>query len=118
MSIVLEVVKVTGILNAFQELSSVLYMGAEVVNLRVARYLFRYSGHIFVSFFLLFDNASVIMMMVGNPFYRIIRRISYSAFLIGIIWKIMAFTIRLRESFRLESDLKKVLEEMTPVQFL
>jgi hypothetical protein len=58
------------------------------------------------------------MMMIGNPSYRIVRRISYSIFLFGIVWQILAFTIRLRESFKQESDLKKVLEEMTPVQFL
>jgi hypothetical protein len=58
------------------------------------------------------------MMMVGNPSYRIVRRISYSIFLFGIIWQIIAFIIKLRESFKQESDLKKQLEEMTPVQFL
>lgn len=88
------------------------------VDLPVAGYPSPKVGHIFVSLFLLFDNASVIMMMVGNPSYRLVRRISYSIFLFGIMWQIMAFTIRLRESFRLESDLKKVLEEMTPVEFL
>lgn len=56
-------------------------------------------GHIFVSLFLLFDNASVIMMMVGNQSYRIVRRISYSIFLFGIVWQIISFMIKLRESF-------------------
>ena len=68
--------------------------------------------------FLLFDNASVIMMIVGNSSYRLVRRISYSMFLFGIVWQIISFTIKLRESFRQESELKKHLEEMTPVQFL
>jgi hypothetical protein len=49
------------------------------------------------------------MMMVGNPSYRIVRRISYSIFLFGIIWQIIAFIIKLRESFKQESDLKKQL---------
>lgn len=71
-----------------------------------------------MSLFLLFDNASVIMMMVGNPSYRTVRRVSYSIFLFGIIWQIISMSIVLRDSFGEESDLKKQLEEMTPVQFL
>lgn len=47
-----------------------------------------------------------------------VRRISYSIFLFGIIWQIISYVIKLRESFKQESDLKKQLEEMTPVQFL
>ena len=79
------------------------------------RYICYDQGHIFVSLFLMFDNASVVMMLLDNPSYRIVRRISYSVFLIGIIWQIMSFIIKLRESFKHESDLKKQLEEMTPV---
>ncbi len=58
------------------------------------------------------------MMMIGNQSYRIVRRISYSIFLLGIVWQIFSFTLKLRESFKQESDLKKQLEELTPVQFL
>lgn len=58
------------------------------------------------------------MMMVGNQNYRIVRRVSYSIFLFGIVWQIISIAIKLRESFTIESDLKKNLEEMTPVQFL
>jgi hypothetical protein len=57
-------------------------------------------------------------MMVGNQNYRIVRRVSYSIFLFGIVWQIISIAIKLRESFTIESDLKKNLEEMTPVQFL
>jgi hypothetical protein len=88
------------------------------IHLLPPRYLFGYLGHIFVAFFLLFDNVSVIMMMVGNQNYRIVRRVSYSIFLFGIVWQIISIAIKLRESFTIESDLKKNLEEMTPVQFL
>jgi hypothetical protein len=66
-------------------------------------------GNIFVALFLLFDNASVIMMMVGQPSYRTIRRVSYSIFLLGIVWQLIAMTIVLRHSFGEESELKKQL---------
>jgi tellurite resistance protein TehA-like permease len=75
-------------------------------------------GNVFVGLFLLFDNASVVMMMVGQHSYRTVRRISYSIFLLGIVWQLIAMAIVLRHSFGEESDLKKQLEEMTPVQFL
>ena len=71
-----------------------------------------------MALFLLFDNISVVMMILGNSSYRTIRRISYSTFLFGIVWQIISMSIKLRESFGQESDLKKQLEEMTPVQFL
>ena len=59
--------------------------------------------------FLLCDNVSVVMMMVGNPSYRNLRRLSYSMFLIGILWQLIAMAILLRHSFTEESDLKKQL---------
>jgi tellurite resistance protein TehA-like permease len=71
-----------------------------------------------VAFFLFFDNISIIMMIVGNDSYRNVRRASYSMFLFGIVWQIVSMAIKLRESFSVESELKKRLEEMTPVQFL
>lgn len=71
-----------------------------------------------MALFFFFDNISVIMMIVGNSRYRTVRRVSYSIFLFGIVWQIMSMAIKLRESFGVESDLKKKLEDMTPVQFL
>lgn len=71
-----------------------------------------------MALFLFFDNISVIMMIVGNTSYRTIRRVSYSIFLFGIVWHCISIAIKLRESFSVESDLKKRLEDMTPVQFL
>lgn len=66
-------------------------------------------GNIFVALFLVVDNASVIMMMVGQPSYRTVRRVSYSIFLLGIVWQLIAMAIVLRHSFGEESDLKKQL---------
>jgi tellurite resistance protein TehA-like permease len=82
------------------------------------RGVFALLGNIFVALFLVFDNASVVMMMLGHSSYRTIRRVSYSIFLLGIVWQLIAMAIVLRHSFGEESDLKKQLEEMTPVQFL
>jgi hypothetical protein len=53
-----------------------------------------------VGLFLLCDNVSVVMMMVGNPSYRNLRRLSYSIFLIGVLWQLIAIAILLRHSFR------------------
>lgn len=98
------------------------WLATEVNNFQINIFAIGYSlinsGNIFVALFLLFDNTSVIMMMVGNPSYRIVRRVSYSIFLFGIVWQIISIAIKLKESFNDESNLKKNLEEMTPVQFL
>lgn len=58
------------------------------------------------------------MMLVKNSKYRIVRRISYSILLVGIVWQIFSIGIKLRESFAIEADIKKHLEDMTPTEFL
>ena len=71
-----------------------------------------------MALFLLADNASVIMMMTNDTRYRTLRRISYSMFMIGILWRIVEVAIKLKISFNEESALKKQLDDMTPLQFL
>jgi hypothetical protein len=57
-------------------------------------------------------------MICENPYYRIIRRVSYTILLVGIVWEAISIAIRLRQSFSKEGEVKKALEELTPVEFL
>ena len=58
------------------------------------------------------------MMLTDNQRYRVLRRISYSIFLIGILWRIIEMAIKLKISFNEESAIKSQLEDMTPLDFL
>lgn len=57
-------------------------------------------------------------MLIGNPYYRAVRRVSYSTLLTGLVWQTFSIAIKLRQSFAAESEIKKELEEMTPIEFL
>lgn len=76
--------------------------------------MFELLAKIFTALFYALDNMTIISMIMGFQYYKTVRRISHTILLMGIIFSAIALFIELRQSFKEESDLKNILERMTP----
>lgn len=70
-------------------------------------HFFKLLGKIFTAGFYALDNITIISMLLGFAYYKAVRRVSYSALFLGILFFTISLFIELRESFHRESQIKR-----------